>query len=893
MSERCFAEIQSDGKAFFHNNVDFCVGTGRMGLALTKEYLDELAFVQAEIGFRHIRGHGLFCDDMAIYQEYEKDGEIHAEYNFTYLDRVMDAYRSVGLKPFLELGFMPEKLARGTQTVFYWKGNTTPPKSYEGWTALVQATLRHLMERYGAEEVVTWPVEVWNEPNLPGFWEHADMQEYFRLFHVTFDAVKEVDPRFRVGGPAVCGGSDRIWIQSFLEYCQQHQLAVDMITRHHYTVEFPLQEGHYAYHRLMDPEAGFSNLQSTRDITDSFEAYRGLPIHITEFNSSYTPLGVIHDTNLNAAYMARQLSRLGDMNESYSYWTFGDVFEEQGVPYTPFHGGFGLVTQGCIPKPTFWTFSFFKRLQEQGGTCVHKDDTMVVTRGADGSYRGILWNPQNDCAAEDKCREFMLSMEADAEAYTLVTKLVDEEVCNPLKIWHDLGEPAHLNDSQLKLLRQSAVPMLQTSVLKTEGGRAVLNQTLTKNAVLYFELTKHQLRSDRGYDYHRVTEGEMTLPYRYRNVFRELGKSEEEIEARLQDIVKTFFEDEEERIYHPVGEDMGYLEDTGNHDARTEGMSYGMMMCVQLNKKEEFDRIWKWAMTYMYMEEGENEGYFAWSCATDGTKNAYGPAPDGEEFFAMALFFAAHRWGNGQGIYNYEKYAREILKACIHKGENGRPGQPMWNHDNHQILFVPGSPFTDPSYHLPHFYELFALWADEADRPFWREAVKASREYLAQACHPETGMSAEYANFDATPVRKVFAWGRHDWFYSDAYRTAANIGLDYAWFGVDKGQRAAAERLQYFLGITNREDPFVTYEVDGTRLDQLALHPVGLLATTAQGALAVREELTDPQTEQGKLAKEWVERFWNEPLRKGDRRYYDNCLYLFAFLALSGKYRIW
>jgi oligosaccharide reducing-end xylanase len=173
----------------------------------------------------------------------------------------------------------------------------------------------------------------------------------------------------------------------------------------------------------------------------------------------------------------------------------------------------------------------------------------------------------------------------------------------------------------------------------------------------------------------------------YRNVFKEIGKTQEEIDAKIKEAVDTFFYDDVERIYHPAGDDMGYLVDTGNNDARTEGMSYGMMMCVQLDMKEEFDRIWKWAKTFMYMEEGDNEGYFAWSCQLDGTKNAYGPAPDGEEFFAMALFFASHRWGDGEGIYNYSKQAKEILRACLHKGENGRVGDPMWNRDNGQILF--------------------------------------------------------------------------------------------------------------------------------------------------------------------------------------------------------------
>lgn len=371
----------------------------------------------------------------------------------------------------------------------------------------------------------------------------------------------------------------------------------------------------------------------------------------------------------------------------------------------------------------------------------------------------------------------------------------------------------------------------------------------------------------------------------YRNVFLEAGIAKKEIEQKLENVFQTFFYgSEEERIYHPVGDDMGYLEDTGNHDARTEGMSYGMMMCVQLDKKEEFDRIWKWAKTYMWMSEGENEGYFAWSCALDGTKNAYGPAPDGEEFFAMSLFFASHRWGDGEGIFNYSHEAKEILRACLHKGENGRPGTPMWNLENHQILFVPGIDFTDPSYHLPHFYELFALWAYEEDRAFWKRAAEESRAYLVTSAHPVTGLSAEYAEFDGSPMSRPLPWttDRHDWFFSDAYRTVANIGLDYEWFGIDTGQRAVAEKLLAFFGDAYNAD-FAIYEVDGTRCGDKALHPVGILATNAQGALACESE----------VAKSWVKRFWETPLRTGERRYYDNCLYFFALLALSGNYRIW
>lgn len=386
-------------------------------------------------------------------------------------------------------------------------------------------------------------------------------------------------------------------------------------------------------------------------------------------------------------------------------------------------------------------------------------------------------------------------------------------------------------------------------------------------------------------------EKEMVKGLRFmENIFLKIGKTKEETNRRLEEIFQNFFYGpEDERIYHEAEPDMGYLVDTGNIDVRTEGMSYGMMMCVQLDKKEEFDRIWKWAYTYMWQKSGREEGYFAWSCKLDGTHNDEGAAPDGEEFFAMALFFASHRWGDGEGIFAYSTHARDILRACLHKGENGRAGVPMWNHDNHQILFVAGSEYTDPSYHLPHFYECFAKWAYEEDREFFQEAAKASREFLVTACHPETGMNAEYSWFDGTPMRTVLPWGRHDLFYSDAYRTIANIGLDFAWNHVDVGQTKAACRLQAFLRA--QKDPWQVYDWDGTCMNEPALHPVGMLATTAQASLAVLDYSTD-ETEIDN-AKYFVELFWNTPLRKGVRRYYDNCLYLFAFLALSGNYKIW
>ena len=367
----------------------------------------------------------------------------------------------------------------------------------------------------------------------------------------------------------------------------------------------------------------------------------------------------------------------------------------------------------------------------------------------------------------------------------------------------------------------------------------------------------------------------------YRNLFAEFGYQEEEINRRIEDAYQAiFYGPEEVRFYHEVGEDMAYFEDTGNYDARTEGMSYGMMMCVQYNWKKEFDKLWKFAKTYMYMDYGWNKGYFAWSVQPDGTKNSEGPAPDGEEYFAMALFFASHRWGDGEGIYEYSREARELLSDCIHKGEVGNPGDPMWEPANNLIKFIPNCDFSDPSYHLPHFYELFALWAKEEDREFWKEAAKASRAYLHKACHPITGLAPEYAHYDGSPyVNK----DHRERYYSDAYRVPANLGLDYAWFAADEWERECTDKIQTFFCETVQGKDDLVYEIDGTIVEEKAMHPVAIIATNAEASLA----------SQGKYQRQCVERFWNTPLREGNRRYYDNCLFLFALLALSGNYRIW
>ena len=364
------------------------------------------------------------------------------------------------------------------------------------------------------------------------------------------------------------------------------------------------------------------------------------------------------------------------------------------------------------------------------------------------------------------------------------------------------------------------------------------------------------------------------------NYFARIGVSDEAVQARINDAFQTIFFDPEEKFYHTVDQDSGCMEDTGNHDARTEGMSYGMMMAVQMDRKDIFDRLWCFSKRCMYLSEGPNAGYFAWSVQLNGVHNSEGPAPDGEEYYAMALIFASHRWGDGEGIYAYSEEARAILRHMVHQAEL-TGGAPMMHPENHYILFVPGSPYTDPSYHLPHFYEQFALYADEGDRPFWAEAARAAREYIALSADPTAGLSPEYAEFDGTT--RLQPWSKAP-YYSDAYRVAENIALHQLWCGRCDALSAVATHIQDFFHDQVDGVDYKCYNLDGTvALDEPALHPVAI--TSVLGAASIASDSA--------YADDFLRRFWDTPLRRGNRRYYDNCLYFFCLLMLGGQYRIY
>ena len=392
---------------------------------------------------------------------------------------------------------------------------------------------------------------------------------------------------------------------------------------------------------------------------------------------------------------------------------------------------------------------------------------------------------------------------------------------------------------------------------------------------------------------------------RYRNLFAEDGHSNAEIRAKVDAAYQQLFhgDPQTQAIAFEAGSNANgplmYVTDWANHDVRTEGMSYGMMIAVQLGKKHEFDAIWNWAKTYMYISDPKAPSYefFAWSCKTDGTHNSEGAAPDGESYFAMALLFAANRWPGGKGIYDYQAEADNLLTAMVHREVIAAPGPrgtrsvgPMMHDDPPMILFVPEvtpEPFTDPSYHLPAFYELWARWGPEADRAFWTRAAETSRAFFVKTTHPQTGLAPSYANFDGTPHANRFPQSGE--FGYDAWRVASNWSVDWSWWQKAPAERGLSDRIQKFFESEGVDKYGPVYTVDGRDMGATPGlthedHPTGLAGTNAVAGLAATDRAR---------AKKFTEALWNAPIPSGQSRYYDGMLYLMSLMHLSGEFRIW
>ncbi|HVU94271.1 MAG TPA: glycosyl hydrolase family 8 [Puia sp.] len=378
-----------------------------------------------------------------------------------------------------------------------------------------------------------------------------------------------------------------------------------------------------------------------------------------------------------------------------------------------------------------------------------------------------------------------------------------------------------------------------------------------------------------------------------RNVFAEAGYSKADIDAKLEKAFHDLFEGPN-KIYFEVGDSLGYVSDIKNHDARTEGLSYGMMIAVQLNRKDIFDRIWRWSKKYLQHPDGDRAGYFAWSINPATLhKNSEGTASDGELYFITDLLFAANRWGNHTGIDYYHE-ARFILDNMWKK--NGAGGiYPLVNLAHRQITFTPEGDnhnWTDPSYHLPAFFEVWALYAKDGHEPFYRDCADTARAFLHRACNASTGLTTDYAEFSGAP--HPAPWMPQA-FRFDSWRVPMNIAMDDNWFHKDTAwQRDYAKRFQSFLrskGIDSFEDQF---NPDGSKPDFILpaggfrklRHSLGLVATAASTTIIYNRD----------QSFEFARALWNarlEPYSDGYfDPYYDGLLYMFSLMHLSGKYRI-
>lgn len=395
----------------------------------------------------------------------------------------------------------------------------------------------------------------------------------------------------------------------------------------------------------------------------------------------------------------------------------------------------------------------------------------------------------------------------------------------------------------------------------------------------------------------------------YRNLFVEAGHSEAEVEAKLHEVFDDVFKGKH-RCYFEVGKDMAYISDIKNNDVRTEGMSYGMMIAVQFDRKDIFDRLWRWSKKYMQMQDGPMKGYFRWSCKRDGTPNANGPASDGELYYITSLIFASNRWGNS-GEIDYLKEAQYILDCIqpreteftMHRGEDGKKLEKpikvkrtisLIDPATGLITFVPGAAFTDPSYHIPAFYEVWARYADDGRASYWRECARKSREYLHKSVHPMTGLNDDYNNFDGTPLHNNRLLG--DCFRYDSWRVPMNIALDYSWACSDRQwQQNYGHTIQNFFFSQGIDTYLDQYNTDGTLPKQILpagtyqpklRHSIGLMATLAASSIMC----SHPKS------YDFIDRLWNAK-HKPDAdgyfdAYYDGLLRLFAFMHLSGHYRV-
>ena len=473
--------VQVDGAAAKHEFPHYwekMFGSGRAILSLRESYRNDLRETKRITDFEYIRFHAIFQDEVGVYDE-DKDGK--PLYNFSYVDQIYDGLLENKVRPFIELSFMPKKMTSDPNALhaFWYKQNVAPPKDWNKWEQLVEKFTQHLVERYGIEEVAQWYFEVWNEPNID-FWVGTPKDTtYFELYDHAVAAVKRVDARLRVGGPATAQAA---WADKFLAHCKEKNVPVDFVSTHVYGND--TAEDVFGTHEKIARNQMVC--RAVRKVHEQIaaSAYPNIPLIWSEYNAAYDNNSAVTDTSYMGPYLANTIRECDGLTSMMSYWSFSDVFEEQGVVKKPFYGGFGLLAADSIPKAAFNDFALLHRL---GDTRLDvKSDTALVTTKKDGSLVIAVWNlflPEEPGAAKTVTFKFSgIKVGRTAQA-----TIVDREHGSPLPAYKKTGSPAFPSREQIEQLRKAAeLPASENMAI--ENGEITL--TLQPHSLALIEVAK-------------------------------------------------------------------------------------------------------------------------------------------------------------------------------------------------------------------------------------------------------------------------------------------------------------------------------------------------------------------------------------------------------------------
>jgi xylan 1,4-beta-xylosidase len=449
-------------------------GSGRAVLSLRDSYRHDLREVKHITNFEYVRFHAIFHDEVGVYDE---DAQGHPVYNFSYVDQIYDGLLANGVKPFVELSFMPKKLAaQEILHAFWYKQNISPPKDYGKWDGLITAFSKHLVDRYGIDEVSQWYFEVWNEPNLDFWGGNPRQSTYWDLYDHTARALKAVNPKLRVGGPATAQAA---WADAFIQHCSDKNVPVDFVSTHVYGNDLSQDVFGTKEDIPRDKMVCRAVDKVHRQIKASSQP--NLPLIWSEFNASYKNEPDVTDSTYMGPWMADTIRQCDGLVDMMSYWTFSDVFEEQGVVKTPFYGGFGLLAEDSIPKPAFNDFKLLHQLGDQ--RLALDSDSALLTRRHDGTLVLAVWNyaPPGEAGSP---QTFMLQFKGTRAAQATIS-IVDHGHGDVRPAYAKMGSPQYPTKNQIETLRKAAeLPAPETRTLKNNE----LTITLSAQALALIEL---------------------------------------------------------------------------------------------------------------------------------------------------------------------------------------------------------------------------------------------------------------------------------------------------------------------------------------------------------------------------------------------------------------------